>query len=96
MTATKKSLAGIVLSLLVGTACQAEKPGERCDEFFKNTCKAPLSCVSMEDKKVCGGSCDTRGFGEKYCKDPAMRPVEVSYKNGTTNIGGAGCYCLPK
>ena len=83
-------LAGLVF------ACEGQKPGARCDEFFTNTCKAPLSCVSMEDKKVCAGSCDTGDMGKKICKDPALKPIEVSYQRGTTNLGGAGCYCLPK
>ena len=80
-------------------ACQGEKAGDPCDKFFQNTCKAPMSCVDMGDNKVCAGSCDTDFSSpgiKKICKDPTMEPHEVSYTKGTTNIGSAGCYCLPK
>ncbi len=87
------------LAFLTLVACQGEKSGDPCDKFFQNTCKSPLSCVDMDDKKVCAGSCEwsTETMPpHNTCKDPSMEPAEVQYMQGTTNIGGAGCYCLPK
>lgn len=83
----------VVLALLSlgALACQGEKPGDPCDKFFQNTCKAPLSCVDMREKKVCAGSCDMG----KTCKDPALEPSEVTYV-GPGGHSSAGCYCLPK
>ena len=86
-------------ALIFITACQGEKPGARCDKFFQNTCKAPMSCVAMSKGKFCAGSCDSKLVNSKFvkfCKDPKLAPSSVTYKKGTTTIGGAGCYCLPK
>jgi hypothetical protein len=79
-------------------ACTVDKPGERCDGFFSNTCKSPLSCVDVGDKKVCAGSCDHdwNNFGKDYCKDPAFTPSSVEYTKGSESLGSAGCHCLPK
>jgi hypothetical protein len=89
----------LALALPVLAACEGQKAGDPCDKFFQNTCKAPMSCVAMEDKKVCASSCDLDTSSmppKKACKDPSLAPNEVSYKKGTTNLGSAGCYCLPK
>ena len=88
----------VALSFALCVACQGEKAGDPCDKFFQNTCKSPLSCVDTDAKKVCAGSCEwsTETMPpHNTCKDPAMEPAEVQYMQGTTNIGGAGCYCLP-
>lgn len=50
-----------LLSLLAAaplgfSACQAEV-GERCDGFFKNTCRAPASCVHTDEGAWCANSC---------------------------------------
>ena len=93
---------GGILALVVAMlGCQGEKPGDRCDRFFTNTCKSPMSCVDMDDKKVCAGSCDndndkTTGAPIHVCKEKDMEPSEVSYTQGSTSLGSAGCYCLPK
>ena len=82
--------------LLAG--CQAA-PGERCDQFFKNTCAYPGLCVDTGDAKVCAVYCETRmsgdDMGQKYCKDPAHDKVEVTAKQGSVS-GAMGCYCVPK
>jgi hypothetical protein len=86
-------------ALLALLGCEGQKSGDPCDKFFQNTCKSPLSCVDMDDKKVCAGSCDWSTDPmppHNTCKDPSMEPAEVQYMQGTTNVGGAGCYCLPK
>ena len=88
-------LLGALAASLFVFGCQAEHAGDRCDEFFKNTCKAPLACVSMSDRKVCAGSCDT-GF---KCKDPAGC-CETGFECETVSVEGpngplpAGKYCL--
>ena len=95
----KQWLALLACALLGLLACEGQKAGDPCDKFFQNTCKAPLSCVDMEDKKVCAGSCDWSVDPmppHNTCKDPALEPASVDYMQGTTNVGGAGCYCLPK
>ena len=79
-------------------ACQGERAGDPCDEFFQNTCKAPLSCVSVESGKVCASTCDRDIETASWkCEDPAMAPNEVEYTDSSgKSLGGAGCYCLPK
>ncbi|MFH2006024.1 MAG: hypothetical protein ABI333_05500 [bacterium] len=49
-------LVAIALSAFCGAGCEAQV-GERCDGFFKNSCKAPASCVKTPKAKVCAGSC---------------------------------------
>jgi hypothetical protein len=90
-------MVSLAFAALLG--CQGEKAGDPCDKFFQNTCKAPLSCVDVGDNKVCAGSCDWTLDPmppHNTCKDPALEPASVDYMQGTTNVGGAGCYCLPK
>lgn len=93
-----------VVPLLFLLACQGEKPGDKCDGFFQNTCKAPLSCItitqsgSMFDKKVCAPSCD-KGFS---CKDPkgccaeGFTCIGVEIGPGGPGAGLAmGGHCVP-
>ena len=91
-----------LLTAIVGVtliACQGERVGDDCGRFFSNGCKAPLSCVDVDDKKVCGGGCDwltpendKPGYG---CKSPNLKPIEVQYTRNGAALGSAGCYCVP-
>ena len=106
----KIMLAFAIAAFLVG--CEGEKVGDPCDKFFQNTCKSPLSCVDMNDKKVCAGSCEMitpkaeptvpgqppprPPMPALGCKDPAYEMSQVQYEKSGTSLGSAGCYCLPK
>lgn len=95
------SLPLLVLVLLVG--CQGEKPGDPCDKFFQNTCKAPLTCITLSDpsvlldKKVCARSCD-HGFKcdkpEGCCPD-GFACKEIKLSGGAGSGLSMGGYCLP-
>lgn len=50
MIESRVALAAFALLAMTLAACQGEKPGDPCDKFFQNTCKAPLSCVDMGEK----------------------------------------------
>ena len=69
----------------LATGCEA-KLGERCDGFFKNTCKAPASCVKTSKGKVCAGSCSA---GNKCQK--GFKPAKAQFKGHA-----AGCVCIPE
>ena len=61
----------------LATGCEA-KLGERCDGFFKNTCKAPASCVKTSKGKVCANSCSAGNKCQKGLKllgDNYISPV---------------------
>ena len=85
-----KTLTGALCALallfaLVLGGCEA-KLGERCDGFFKNTCKAPASCVKLgSGKKVCAGSC-SMGKCQK-----GFKPAKATFKGHA-----AGCMCIPE
>ncbi len=49
------------LAALGTVGCEAQV-GERCDKFFKNSCKAPASCVKTPKAKICASSC---GYKDK-------------------------------
>jgi hypothetical protein len=72
-----------VAALLGFSACQGEV-GERCDGFFKNTCRSPASCVHTDEGAWCANSCTGGECDEGY------ECVMV-----TVNGLPAGGHCLP-
>lgn len=73
-----------LLFALLLAGCEA-KVGERCDGFFKNTCKAPASCVKTQKGKVCANSC-------------SMGKCQKGFKPAQAQVKGlaAGCLCIPE
>jgi hypothetical protein len=95
-----------VTALLCGAlGCQGQHPGDRCDGFFQNGCKAPLSCITLVgsgtllDRKLCAGSCD-HGFAchdRAGCCPPGFACVDVSLSTVHAGDGlSLGGHCLPR
>src|SRR5262249_26831292 len=83
--------------------CQGENAGDPCDKFFQNTCKSPLSCITLSDpkvlfdKKVCARSCD-HGFKcekKEGCCPAGFACEEIKLSGGPGAGLSVGGYCLP-
>lgn len=94
----KKSILLSIVFVFLLSGCEA-KVGERCDSFFKNQCAYPGMCVSTDDAKVCAVGCassmEIANLGQKYCKDPTYKMVDVTATMGSQS-GAMGCYCIPQ
>ena len=77
---------------LFALGCEGEL-GERCDGFFQNTCRAPASCIELDDRAVCATGCSS-WLGEESCDDPTWEMIQVSvdHAGGTAAMG---CHCVP-
>ncbi len=84
----------LFIGLLCGplSGCVGDKPGDRCDGFFQDSCRRPMRCVATGTAKICGTPCEESGFADKTCADKTLTPLKVASAGGTP----LGCTCIPR